>query len=159
MAVFLILLLYAKVPTAFFNWHGNEEPTAAVASSYAWCFFNVPKARKEFRETSGSKLENTAAYQNMIVSFLLLTSSFLIRLIKLYKWPSRLMNNKIRGTLSRNARKLIKQLENLPGTRSWGPSASVLWRRLVVSSSFALFLLVKAYIDMYTSMLFEVRII
>lgn len=49
MTVLLLLLAAAIVPTAYFNWLSDDNPSAPETKSYAWCCFHVPIANELYR--------------------------------------------------------------------------------------------------------------
>ncbi|KAK3357258.1 hypothetical protein B0T25DRAFT_604039 [Lasiosphaeria hispida] len=131
MTLLFLMLLVGEVPTAFFNWpnaydslveqyrssgvkpatfleeEGVVEATAANASSFAWCFFNVVDATRQYQDqrdmlrefppyqftTTGpfvyfedvTELEGSTAFQSALVSIVLLSFGFFTRAVKVSK--------------------------------------------------------------------------
>lgn len=98
MAILLVGLVTATVPTAYFNWNFRyDEGTSSVQSSDARCYYSrsLAKASRDHIclsepveskcHSSGTSLASTSAYQSCVMSILLLTFNFITRSIKLSK--------------------------------------------------------------------------
>lgn len=179
MTILLVLLLIAEIPTAFFNWNtydhsGNNDPrevSAANATSYARCFFDMQIASERFdvaaRALSGChsrcsdhtpSLRDTAAFQNMIITFLLLVFNFFTRITKIMDGPSTWVTYNLRIPLSRwwRTKVLLADSAFLRSPRIWTPRYILIRKYFVVKQGLALLLLSRLYADLYTSMLSEV---
>lgn len=183
MAILLILLLVAETPTAFFNWASTADHTevsAANATSYARCFFDMKIANERFdiaarcetyNFTSGGcqtwysnyvhqSLGDTSAFQNMIVTFLLLIFNCFTRIIKLVDRLSKWATYSLRSPLSRWWRRKVLLADSifLRSTGPWTPRCIRIWKWFVVNQGLALLLFMRLYADLYTSTLSEVSI-
>lgn len=93
MILLALMLLIAILPTLFFNWIRADDDTEGTASqpgTDAICLYNIPRAVQWYSASSSSgpyqgpqSLGTTAAYQNGIVSIVLLIMSLVSRTIKL----------------------------------------------------------------------------
>lgn len=173
MTILFVLLLVAEIPTAFFNWdshdeYGFAEVSAANATSYAYCFYDMQIARKRFeiaarassREDRIRSLFDTTALQNMVISVLLLVFNFLTRVAKIVEEASSWATIRLRARLSRWWRKevLLSDSAFLRSSRLWTPRQILIRKYFVVKQSLAVLLLSRLYADIYTSMLSEVSI-
>lgn len=191
MTILLALLLAAEIPTAFFNWISSEDPlsiyeehlevSAANATSYARCFFDMRVAWERFNaaprcwiacsvdtercQTKCVKHEfqslgNTSAFQDMIVTILLLVFNFFTRVMKIMGRLSMWANYNLRLRLSRWWRKrtLLADSVFLRSPRDWTPRRILAWKCFLVKQRVALLLLSRLYADLYTSTLSEVSV-
>lgn len=182
MAILLILLLVAEIPTAFFNWASaldEWEVSAANATSHARCFFDMQIANERLHlaarcttycnPTSGDcetlctdngypSLAETSAFQNMIATFLLLVFNCFTRLMKILDRPSRWVTYKLRIPLSRWWRKRILLADSafLRSPKLWTPKHILIRKYFLVKQGLAVLLLSRLYADLYTSTLSEV---
>lgn len=83
MILLALMLLIAIVPTLFFNWKHIGQGTASLPGTDAICLYNRSQAVHWHSATSIHPLENTEAYQNGIVSIVLLIMGLVSRTIKL----------------------------------------------------------------------------
>lgn len=187
MTVILIVLVVAEIPTAFFNWtrpEGYSHTSAANATSFARCFFDVPTAQQhltgcrygdpnntDIREWNCEALvedhslffsiiARTPAFENMAVSICLLVFNFLTRAIKLSETLTAIINGKIRSALSRKLRRRIEMEYNRPEDFEWyckRPWLAHVWPLLVTRPIAAILLILRLFVDMYSSMLSEVK--
>ena len=188
MAILWVLLLVAEVPTAFFNWasleeyydgiYSRHEVSAANATSYARCFFDMKIANSRFKEANRclttchiylgcqticrdhgfSSLKSTSAFQNMIITFLLLILTGFTRVVKIMEALSTWAQYRLRARLSRFWRRRILLADSvfLRSTRNWTPIRISMWKYFVVNQGLAMLLLSRLYADIYTSTLSEV---
>lgn len=184
MAILFLLLLVAEIPTAFFNWASSDDGTevsAANATSHARCFFDMQIANERHnvaarcseqcsvglrncetrcRELGPQLLSDTSAFQNMIVTFLLLVFNCFTRVMKIMDKPSTWVANNLRNPLSRWWRRKIV----LADSASPQSSDVRLRKQLLIQKYFGVkhrltvLLLSRLYADLYTSTLSEVSI-
>lgn len=175
MLLFLLLLLVAEFPTGFFNWPnaynvlqyesmtGLSFPEAQVAnaSSYAKCFFNIKIAQQrliKYCDVTECSLgvQDTTAFQGMIISMVLLVFNFGSRVVKLSMTLSSFFNRKVRATFSQWFRHLILQSarsRRFPAAPHWQENRQAY---IITKPLMALFLLARLYLDLGTSTLAEV---
>lgn len=173
MTILLVLLLVAEIPTAFFNWDSSNnyhfaEVSAANATSYAYCFFNMRIARERFeiavrnssREDGIKHVSDTSAFQNMVITVLLLVFNFCTRVTKIMDKPSTWATTSLRVPLSRWWRQqaLLADSAFLRSSRSWTPRKILIHKYFSVKQRLAVLLFSRLYADIYTSMLSEVSI-
>lgn len=184
MAVLLILLLVAETPTAFFNWASaadHTEVSAANATSYARCFFDMKIANERFdvaarcstvchvslggcqtwcSDPARQSLGDTSAFQNMIMTFLLLVFNCFTRIMKLVDRLSKWATYSLRRPLSCWWRKKVLLADSvfLRSTKLWTPRRIRIWKCFVVNQGLAVLLFLRLYADLYTSTLSEVSI-
>lgn len=183
MAILFLLLLVAEIPTAFFNWASSDdrEVSAANATSHARCFFNMQIATERFHVAArcsercsvalgdcetrctgyGSQLlSDTSAFQNMIVTFLLLAFNCFTRVMKIMDKPSTWVAYNLRNPLSRWWRRKILLADSafLRLPRAWTPRKILIQKYFWVKHRLAMLLLWRLYADLYTSTLSEVSI-
>lgn len=173
MAILFVLLLVAEIPTAFFNWDlydmkTSAEVSAANATSYARCFFNMRIARERFeiavrnssQEDGVKSLSDTSALQNTVIAVLLLVFNFLTRIMKIMDKPSIWATTSLRAPLSRWWRRqaLLADSAFLRSSKLWTPRKILTHKYFSVKQRLAVLLLSRLYADIYTSMLSEVII-
>lgn len=195
MTILLVLLLVAEIPTAFFNWTSLElvysstydsasyaEVSAANATSYARCFFNMHVANERFQiaarcrtfcnfteegcyttctDDGWQSLSETTAFQNVIITFLLLVFTFFTRVMKIMDSLSTWATYSLRIPLSRWWRRKMLLADSifLRSPTLWTPRRILRWKHFVVKQELAVLLLARLYADLYTSTLSEVRIL
>lgn len=179
MVALLIVLIVAIVPTGFFNWvdadladsladtcDSSEDEkiplTAAQRSSPAICFLDMKAGSQIFDEVLNEEiqfcspkfqlLEETAAFQFMIVSIVLLVFGFASRSIRIFKSASFTVHMAIRQPISIFAQTCLLKLAG----HSSRLSAQRSRRVLVVNPCLATFLMLKLNFDLFSSMLAEV---
>ncbi|RYP47383.1 hypothetical protein DL768_006551 [Monosporascus sp. mg162] len=107
MAMLLIALLAAMVPTAFAvqfdTFYGAQEATPAA------CFYNseVTHALYEEGGINKSPITRTGPFQISMASICILFLTFVTRLIKLFETSSRLVRDRIRAPIGYQFRKLL----------------------------------------------------
>ncbi|KAK2604324.1 hypothetical protein N8I77_007266 [Diaporthe amygdali] len=150
MSALLILLIAGLIPTGFVTYGG--------LASQAKCYFNVSygywRFDQEIRYPSDpSRIEDTASWQAMILSIILLMSGFITRSVKLFRPLSTAFRLRIRQPLSGWTRGILERLGrlNTPHRRS-----EVLISKLVIKPALAIFLMARLNCDLFSSMLFEV---
>lgn len=174
MTVLWLLLLVAEIPTTFFNWHSSDpytdgyflEPSAANATTYARCFFDMKIAHARFQNAtrfdsdseSSYKVTDTVAFQNMIVTFLLLVFTYITRISKILDGLPVRVIYRLRGWLGEFwvEKILLADSAFLRSRRAWSPRRILLRKYLIIRQMFALNLFCRLYADIYTSMLSEV---
>ncbi|KAF6787304.1 hypothetical protein CSOJ01_15264 [Colletotrichum sojae] len=127
MAILFAGLVAALFPTAYFNWANG---TASVPSSNARCFFRHDTAQTiwdhrvcrpnltsstQFDAADGYgcnddnlSISATSAYESMILSLLLVSSSFLIRSARMFKSLSDVAKESVLHSLGRWSRSLLR---------------------------------------------------
>jgi hypothetical protein len=165
-------LVPAMFPTAFFNWL-NREPSSSLPASSARCFFRLSDAQSLFNSTAcfsslvslersdgngeddscvTMAMADTSAMQSAVVSILLLTISYLSRLIKLTKGLSDRVRVTIRHGISNSCTKILAWLINKIARN---PRLSMTARRalnsVLVKTLIALYLVLKIYAELLTS--------
>lgn len=179
MVILFVLLLVAEIPTAFFNWKSYDteyfaELSAANATSYAHCFFNMQIARERFEiavrnssredpakyDPRTKHLPDTSAFQSLVMTVLLLVFNFFTRLTKIMDKPSTWATTRLRAPLSRWWRKkaLLADSAFLRSSKLWTPRKIMIHKYFSVKQRLAVLLLLRLYADIYTSMLSEVII-
>ncbi len=208
MFLLFVMLVVGEVPTAFFNWsHTYDsfelvkeylttgvrphdllkgevviEVTAANASSYAWCSFNVIEATRQYnerwtnlKETPGdilqwvvdsedvAGLEESTAFQSAVVSIVLLAFGFAARVVKLSKGLVTLVKRRLRPFCSRLSHCAItgghKALLDRARKRQTEPADEKTHLRILylyTKPVLALRFLVRIFADYYGSMASEV---
>jgi len=153
------------------------SPSAARPESYAHCYFNMSIAAKRFDRAAerfkgnldgcklysssavvspcepsffDSKVVNTAAFQNMLMSVLLLVFTTATRIVKLSRTLSAVINGRVRGGASRALKRLIL------AAHRWTHNEVVIY--LAVKPLLALLITLRLSADLYTSMLSEVSL-
>lgn len=155
MSVLAVMLIVALVSTANFDWMVNADWDYNVGpEEYAICYFKDLRSRDD------------ATYYSMVVSVVVVFTSFIARVIKLYRglstWP-----NRIRGSLSRGAFRVFLFLDTWSSSRSQSFSQDIkpyqrvlgsLVNTLVYQPGYSLFILLRLCLDMYNSLFWEVTI-
>lgn len=159
MFLLAVMLIVALVPTANFDWvffdDFEDDDIAVKPSDYVACLF-----------TGVSDLDPNSYYY-MVMSIMVISTSFLTRVINLYpnlsEWSKQLKGHLSQRTLH-NLRSLHDRSSNaLNNTdtrveRHHKAFAS-LFRSLIYQPVCVLFLVFRATLDIYTSLLWEVGFI
>ncbi|KAF2472365.1 uncharacterized protein BDR25DRAFT_283776 [Lindgomyces ingoldianus] len=142
MAIMLLMLLVAMVPTGNFNWRASTNSTPVPSpSDYAICYFN--RAKQADNMTFGT----------MIFAILLLSLGFIYRIVRLHRSLSVNVVGRARRILSGRARQFLIQLYNKLDISNSGMS---LRRTMAYRPFLALFLATRTIVDTWTSMFFEI---
>lgn len=152
MFALLMLLIVGLIPTGFLFARTSDH------ASYAICYFNLSYGYWHFSEidrdaSEVSRVEETASWQAMILSVILLVFGFITRSIRLFRPLSTAFRLRIRQPLSGWSRRSLRRL---------GPSGTprsrfgVIISNIITKQALALFLMARLSCDLFSSMLFEV---
>lgn len=147
MLVLLVLVIVGLLPTGFFN--------SDNFSSQAICYFNQSYGYWRHDATSGDPVRETAEWQTMAMSVILLIFGFVSRSFKLFQPLSTAFRIQIRSPISRLAQRTLQRL----GEPSSGVSLG--WKdrlklSIVTRPALATFLMVRLSCDLFSSAIFEV---
>lgn len=152
MFALLMLLIVGLIPTGFLFARTTHR------ASYAICYFNLSFGYWHFSEvdiddSEVSRVEETASWQAMILSAILLLLGFITRSIRLFRPLSTAFRLRIRQPLSSWARRNLRCLEpsGTPPSR-----LGRLKSKIVTKPALAVFLMARLSCDLFSSMLFEV---
>lgn len=154
MAVLIIMLMFAFVPTANYKWEPDQradergEPTLA---DFAICYLRpVSYLTKDFYWITTAR---QAAVLSVTVSMVLIVVGFISRLFKLHQNLSLRVDEQIRGRLSDLARRFLRKVYAWCDVRT---SPRSLKRTLLYRPLLALYLTARLFLDLWASMLSEV---
>lgn len=152
MFVMFLLLLVAQFPTAFFNWSDNLS--IAKPSSFARCFFDLKTVQGRSPSHLWAEISSTNACMGTALSMIMLLSTLFTRIVKVSKMLSSFVRFHFRERLSSIAKRCIRALA-VPrqGPRTLSPTVQSI---LFVKPAMSLFLVVRLYLDLYSSMMSEV---
>lgn len=162
LAMFLmaVMLIVALVSTANFDWvffdDVEDDHVAVKPSDHVACLF------------TGISDQDPASYDYMIVSVMVISTSFLARVIRLYPHLSERLKH-LKGFLSQKTRQslrflhewmsnLLKDTDTTRVKRPYKVFASLV-RSLVYQPACALFLILRAISDILASLLWEVSLV
>ncbi|KAJ5240592.1 uncharacterized protein N7469_002183 [Penicillium citrinum] len=160
MAILVILLILALLPTANYRWQYNVYPLGPgppSAKDYAICYLKPMKRIKESPGSLGSSSfgegYNDHATVAMSISVILLFIGFVSRVFKMHQSLSTLFGQTIRGKISHILRKILRSVECrcIPAGLFQNLKRLLLYRPLL-----ALFLTARVIVDTWDSMFFEV---
>lgn len=164
---FLILLLAAIIPTLFFHWQVRSDlwwyESTMYPSSPAICFYNakllVPNSLvTPFYGTEHPHL-TSVVFQQGIYSMLLLTYGFVTRFCRLSKPATKFLATRLKRPLKVLSQRCLARLQNV--SRGRGHNAKLdtrlAWEYFVVLPVLAGVFLVRIHVDLFGSMVFEVR--
>ncbi|RTE80544.1 hypothetical protein BHE90_004945 [Fusarium euwallaceae] len=170
-----LLLLVGLVPTAFFNWRGDDIREApetfslAEPMSLAKCFFSPgllkvyreqqeyyeQKARQEGQDIPLTPFFESHAFQVMIISLVLLvlnfSSKFLSMFVRISKGVNWHLRMRVRRLVTRILCKLSQSRQPFPQRLNKRQ-----WRLIIVNPCLAMFLVMRTYIDVFLSTLSEI---
>ncbi|KAH6976421.1 hypothetical protein BKA56DRAFT_80787 [Ilyonectria sp. MPI-CAGE-AT-0026] len=168
MSAVLGLLLAAMTPTGFFNWNSPDRPRwVPKRNAPVACFFPPGRGMKSLYEacmgqsrecvgdTSVSSLSKTAAFQSMVFSMVLLVCNFSSRVLRAFRPVSKGVHEKVRQKISNLAKHAINSLSTCRPSRLQMLNQRQ-WHLMLVEPWLAFFLLIRLYVDIYTSMLSEI---
>jgi hypothetical protein len=162
MLVLFFLLFVGQIPTAFFNWADyGSEPSAAVPSAYARCFFSLKTVQAlwdKAAQDSVLDIGDADSVINACLSILLLAFSFLSRVVMTSERLSALIRNRIRSRVSRSLREYIRRWASDAQNRAQPPWKAALLLVLRVRPGVAAVLTARLYADLLSSMFSEVSI-
>jgi hypothetical protein len=144
MAVIIVMLVTAIVPTGNFNWFGDATDLQQLQpppSSYAICFYGL------------SVPTSSEAYPSMVISTLLLVLGFLNRVVRLHKRLSIDLALYLRSCLSDFVRKHLRRIYAWCDVQTTPRSLS---RLLVYRPLLTIFLVFRVSLDLWSSMFLEV---
>ncbi|EEU36530.1 uncharacterized protein NECHADRAFT_81220 [Fusarium vanettenii 77-13-4] len=158
MFIFIVILMIALGPTAFFDW--TEDPmdnAVAEPASSAWCFFSPRQALEAFRERGyyGWLFSETKGFQSMIVSMILLVFNFFIRTLRIFSSVSGAIDRRVRKRVSQLAKRGLRRLRQSRRPFSWALNQRQ-WDLMVVKPCLAAFLVLRLYVDIFVSTSSEV---
>lgn len=161
MFIFIVILMIALGPTAFFDW--TEDPmdnAVAEPASSAWCFFSPRQALEAFRERGyyGWLFSETKGFQSMIVSMILLVFNFFIRTLRIFSSVSGAIDRRVRKRVSQLAKRGLRRLRQSRRPFSWALNQRQ-WDLMVVKPCLAAFLVLRLYVDIFVSTSSEVSIV
>ncbi|KAI8717239.1 hypothetical protein NCS52_00799100 [Fusarium sp. LHS14.1] len=165
MFVFIVILLVALVPTAFFNWIAvNDEITITQPASPARCYFSLDESLKAYREQNVPEDEyddnlvpfsGTQAFQSMIVGMILLVLNFFSRALRVFRPVSKALDRGVRKRAGNLVKRALRKLPKGQRLFSWVLNERQ-WDLMMVKPCLALFLVWRFYIDLLLSMPSEV---
>ena len=152
MVLLVVLLIIALLPT------GNYG-TGIGAADYAICSFkHLRPIQRNATETTDVRLN----YASMVLSILLLGVSFMSRIVRLHKVLSVTLFSTCRRYLSRRARKQLRGMYThceQTGDRTLKrnkPRVRLLFRLFYYRPALAVFLAMRAVLDVWSSLALEV---
>lgn len=155
MAVLIIMLIFAFVPTANYKWAPDQnakqrgEPALA---DYAICYLRpVQYSTKMGNMTTISTSQGSV--MSVTVSIVLIVVGFISRLFKLHQNLSLRVDEQIRGRLSDFIRRFLRKFYICCDVRNEPRS---LKRTLLYRPLLAFFLTARLFLDLWASMLSEV---
>ncbi|KAF4822049.1 hypothetical protein CGCSCA5_v002589 [Colletotrichum siamense] len=181
MVVLLAGLRTAIIPTGYFNWQWAYYGTAAVPASNARCFFTQDGAQKvwesracpkdspswfnklgdgyrcNFREVPLVAPKATAAYESSILSIVLLTFSFASRSVKMFRTLSEITKYTVRQKMGLWASSVL-----IATARAYEKLQTTTFRKRLLNFfrpldlMLALYLVVKLYLDVFSSEMADV---
>ena len=144
MAVIIVMLVTAIVPTGNFNWFGKHQQLQPPPGSYAICFYGHPVPK------------SSQAYPSTVISTLLLILGFLNRVVRLHKRLSIDLAQCLRSWLSDFAKKYLRRIYAWCDVQTTPHSLS---RLLVYRPLLSIFLVCRVSLDMWSSMFLEVCVV
>ena len=148
MAVIIVMLVTAIVPTGNFNWFGDsfndttsQQQLQPPPGSHAICFYRYPVP------------ESSEAYPSMVISTLLLILGFLNRNFKFHKRLSIDLALYLRSRLSDFVRKYLRRIYTWCDVQTTPHSLS---RLLIYRPLLTIFLVSRVSLDLWSSMFLEV---
>lgn len=180
------LLTAAVIPTAYFNWsslgvsYGQWSPGAS--GDYAWCFVDIPTATRmlelrrqevmnnppsnKFAIEQSYSLRNLKSFEDMVLSVVLLFSTFSTKVLKGSMRVSDCASNRIRISMRSWAQGRIEwilgqDLHSLltPKLDEGARLPTFMKGRLLLEPLIALYLTGHVYTEFATSMMFEVCLV
>lgn len=146
MFILIIMLITAMVPTGNYRWletwysYTTANPDIAL-SDYAICSFSKPLQT------------GTVTFLALIILLLLIGIGFVTRIVKLHRSLAISLVSRVRGNLSKGARKYLWTLY------TWRESSTSSMRRtgkIFYIPALSLFLTLRIILDNWSSMFFEV---
>lgn len=172
MFLLLMMLVTAMVPTAYFNWRMSLEDwtlgaSAAYPSSPAACFFSIKCGRALYDEANAGALFTkrgpfirSSAFQEMLLSLMLLMTSFISRAIKLSRRVSSILYRVVTHPIGTYLNYLSTRLNSSPAAAASGPPfidpPCGPWVKIATIPSAAVIIAVQTQIILLSSMLIEV---
>ncbi|RSL69702.1 hypothetical protein CEP54_002165 [Fusarium duplospermum] len=153
MFIFIVILLVALGPTAFFDWtDGPGWNLVAEPASSVWCYFFPGQTLKAFREQEygGPSFSETKGFQSMVVSMVLLVFNFFSRTLRLFSSVSGAIDRRVRKRMSQLAKWGLCKLSQSRGPFSWALNQRQ-WDLMVVKPCLATFLVLRLYVDIFVS--------
>lgn len=148
MALVLIMLLVAMIPTGRYSWTGYAVP-APQPKDYAICYF-------DFSPWDSNPGDDISVYITMVLSVLVLALGFVTRVVKLYKVLSVTVVKSTRMKISGRLRRGLLWVYKGLGLDS-NPRRRSLRRTLIYRPLLSAFLVLRVLVDMWASMVVEVR--
>lgn len=177
-----VALMVAYIPTGFFNWsaslYGGPDKTCATQMSPAICYFSIRRGlilwNRARLSIQGLYTNYTAfaigttAMEAMILRIVFLVFGLVTRVAKLFPFIPTALGLYIRRPLRSFGVKLICTISNIPSSVNkarWPrnlysqtpPPTLALYFDLVITPLLAFFLGIRIHLDVFSSMLFEVR--
>lgn len=159
MFMFIVILMVALGPTAFFDWtEGSTTNLVAEPASSAWCFFSPRQALEAFRERKREgermlffqRFSQTKGFQSMIVSMILLVLNFFTRTLRIFSSVSGAIDRCLRKRVSQLAKRGLRRLQKSRRPFSWALNQRQ-WDLMVVKPCLAAFLVLRLYVDIFVS--------
>jgi hypothetical protein len=152
MFIVVLSLIVSMIPTSKFNWIQNGPVGSAPEYSLSSPNITVP-AKCAFEHGTPTHADSLST---MITSMSLLAIGFCTRAIRLHKWAMVSVIKETRKRLSDRALELLHRMD------AWSNAHIGLWqavtRTLVYRPTLAAFLVIRATLDLYGSMFFEVQL-
>lgn len=160
MFIFVVILLVALGPMAFFDWtEGETWNDVAEPASSVWCFFSPGQTLEAFQKQQDYiPLPETKGFQSVVVSMILLVFNFCSRTLRIFSSVSRAIDRRVRKRVSRLAKRGLHKLRQSRRPFSWALNQRQ-WDLMVVKPCLATFLVLRLYVDIFVSTLSEVSII
>ncbi|KAI1277632.1 hypothetical protein F5Y07DRAFT_81395 [Xylaria sp. FL0933] len=181
MTALLILWIIAAVPSSFFDWTSPSWPIDVVIigpGDPAICFINIGFGDRIFQNRlqtvcesqsdiaclSSYQWTSSPSFQNLLLSLLLITFSFFVRVIKLYEPLSRFARQNVRTSLSQKfqssilARSITLTESIQAGNSLIRPSlfGTLALRTFLVDSLLGSFVFLRVLLDLFQSTLAEI---
>ena len=166
MFIFLVLLLVAMGPMAFFNWEGNDSGdgasyTVALPIFPARCYFSPGEILKSYYELTApycAVFSRSRSFQSMATSMTLLVLNFFSRVLRIFRFVSKFFVGRVRRAVRDLAKRALCKLSTpiYPLDRMLNERQ---WHFIVVKPCLAMFLNIRLYVDILVSTLSEVRFV
>lgn len=143
MCIMLSMLLVAMVPTGGYNWLkvDKDDYSSPAPRDYAICYFRPSENDDDF------------TFSTMVISTILLALGFIYRVVRLHKSLSVSVIGRTRTFLSEKARDVLRRTYSRLGMET----SALTWKRLFLYRPLlALFLTLRALLDLWNSMFIEV---
>lgn len=137
----IVMLVFAMIPTGNYSWGDDAQSSTPSPGDYAVCYMQRVHDW------------NMTTYASMVISIVLLTLGFVLRAIRLFKVISVYLVGKLRKAVSEKMRTWLRKLYDKCDVQTSSKNPK---RMLIYRPVFAVFLVMRAVLDVWSSMFFEV---